>query len=136
MSMENTAPFHVKVHTIKTVIGASVPNYVVPPIEGLVARVVQRLEQMIASGAPDSETGDVVDPIIEAWVDEQRAVLGVARTHHGKDADELLIHANAFVTRATQRVNESATRLRNAQDHLDELQALSDGLHARQRGAL
>jgi hypothetical protein len=136
MSMENTTPYGVKTQSIKTALGASVPDYVVPTIEGLVAKVVQRLEQMIASGAPDSETGDVVDPIIAAWVSGQRAALAVARTYHAKDADELVIHANAFVTRATQRVKASADRLEKAQDHLDDLQAISDGLHARQRGAL
>lgn len=134
--MSDPEATRVTITALRSAIGITLPDYPSPPVGELVARVIARLEQLIASGAPDSETGDVVDPLIDAWVVEQRAELRKERTKHLRSADDLLNHAEAFVILAQQNVAAAEQDAHDAREYLDELRRTLGQQQQRHRGAL
>ncbi len=132
--MSDSESTRVNLSTLRSAIGITLPNYSVASIDQLVARVVARLEQMIASGAPDSETGDVVDPLIDAWIAEQQALLREARVDHLRSWDELMIRAEAFVTMAEERLTSVTEQAKEARDYLGRIDAALGAQPSRHTG--
>ena len=99
---KNTDSYVVSVDKLRSALGVRTKDYAVPTITTLTKKVVDDLEKLVASGAPDSETGDLVDPIIDEWVTGELAKLEADRVNHIDDAAKLVILANAFLADATE----------------------------------
>jgi hypothetical protein len=112
--MTSISMLEIVVEELDSALGARVVAYPGPSVAPLVEKVIAQLRDLIARGAPDSETGAVLDPVIEAWYRGELAALATLRTQHEQAAEELVIQAEALVGQAAALSKQAASDLQDA----------------------